>query len=313
MMIRKATQAPFQRARCGAQRDRLLSMTFLLHVIFATPQICLAASRQDCGNSFVISERVGQEIDPQEREEFHLFPHLDGFTSACAVMTRDSTMELRIARTIGEVSEDITYVLSRRQKDELYYYIDNYEEIVAGEVQPRWYLLGDLVDGHHAVESTREQSRTPGSVQSSSGWFSLGIGATSQGLLIGCGYTTHITSNTLLTIRYARTDEITLWASPSERVWDLGALVGIGSVGKNGGAAVSIGLGLVGGVRRGERIGGGWFSSKCEALEFSTIGIPVELQFIFRASSLGIGVNTYANLNPEKSFAGAALSLLISE
>lgn len=314
MTILKARRAPLHRVGGAAPRDLLLSVALLLHGILAAPEVCTAAPWQGPGTSCVISEKVGCEIDPQERERFRLFPRVNGFISANAFMTPDNTMELRIARTIGEGPEDTTYVLNRRQADELNYYIDNFEDVVAGRTQPRWYLLRDIVDVRYILGLTRERSRTYRAVPNSSGWTSIGMGASSAGVLLGAGYTFVIKDKMLMTIRHVRREEFNPFSSPSESVWDLSALVGIGNAGKNGGAVASVGLGLVGGVRKGERTGGGWFYSTYEAQKFSTIGIPLELQlFLKAASSFGIGVNTYVNLNRERSFVGFAFSLMFNE
>jgi hypothetical protein len=73
----------------------------------------------------------------------------------------------------------------------------------------------------------------------------------------------------------------------------------------------------VGGVRRGRFLGsgGGWFGpSYYESLSFTTVGIPLEAQVFFTPFSfLGIGMCGFANLNPEKPYAGALLCLKIGK
>jgi hypothetical protein len=153
-------------------------------------------------------------------------------------------------------------------------------------------------------------------------WINAGLGGSSFGISPGVCLSYRNRGN-LISIRFIYNEEINLQIfgpgpSPSESVWDLGALYGRNAKTLHGLASVSGGVSLVGGVRRGRYLSnsGGWWSStdSYEKLTFLTVGVPIEVQLFWTPlSSLGIGIYGFANLNRQKSFAGALLCVQIGK
>lgn len=165
----------------------------------------------------------------------------------------------------------------------------------------------------------------------------LGIGAgsmgsdTDAGIALRGGVTLPAGEARSITVRSTLVEEFNLWGpTPAESVWDLGVLYGPQTRGKRGYAAAAVGLALVGGTRRGDRLsppvqcsGYGLEALGCalaaaftpveyEDLRFHTVGIPVELEAgvaFFRG--FGLGVSAFANVNPERSVTGFTVSVLL--
>lgn len=126
--------------------------------------------------------------------------------------------------------------------------------------------------------------------------------------------------NSLHSFRYIRNEEFQLLGSdlPTETVWDCGALYGRIAKASYGFASISCGISILGGVRRGRYLSssGNWFFATryYDENNFITIGIPVEGQLFWMPSSFfGIGLYGFANLNNEKSFAGALLCIQLGK
>lgn len=115
---------------------------------------------------------------------------------------------------------------------------------------------------------------------------------------------------------------------PHEHTWEAGLLYGQTlSVGPGVVVVAGVGLGAVGGVRRGaflrterEVISEGTkltpplvaHTDVHERNEILTIGVPVELSVTFRPLSfLGIGIVGFANVNAAAPFAGAAAQVQV--
>lgn len=146
-------------------------------------------------------------------------------------------------------------------------------------------------------------------------WFNAGLGTSSFGGSLGIS-ASYQTGRSLASVRFIYNEEFNiLGPSPSESVWDFGALYGINAKGSLVFASVSGGVSFVTGVRRGKYLGSsGWFSSNYESEPFVTVGIPVEGQLFWTPLNfLGIGFYGFANLNPEKSFVGALLSIQLGK
>ena len=104
-----------------------------------------------------------------------------------------------------------------------------------------------------------------------------------------------------LSVRGVYNTEVVSFSSTKEKVWDLGLLYGVIAKGRYGFASLSVGVALVGGdhhVRNDEE-------------GFLTLGVPIEIKlFGTRFPELGMGgLYFFADINPEESFAGAALSI----
>jgi hypothetical protein len=122
------------------------------------------------------------------------------------------------------------------------------------------------------------------------------------------------------TVRFSSCTEFVLLGSadPLETVGDLGVLYGkrwsqpgLGFMSLSGGVA------LVHGVRRGEfiRSSGGWFgTSHYEEESFVTVGLPVDVQFALAAfQGIGLAADFFGNLNSERTYGGASVSLIIGK
>ena len=106
---------------------------------------------------------------------------------------------------------------------------------------------------------------------------------------------------------------------PREHVSDLGILYGKRwSQPGLGFVSVSGGIAFVHGMRRGEfiRKTGSWFSTThyYEKEPFTTVGLPIDMQFCLAPfNSVGLALDLFGNLNPERSYRAATLSLIIGE
>jgi hypothetical protein len=144
-------------------------------------------------------------------------------------------------------------------------------------------------------------------------WLNLGIGGSTHGLagLISMSVQNDIH---LITFRYVSSTEfVILGPTPSESVWDISILYGRFWKSRLAMVSISGGLGLVGGIRRGDYIrSDGWFSSKYQKCPFSTVGFPVDIQLFWMPSRfLGFSIQGFANLNSEESFYGFVLGLQV--
>ena len=151
-------------------------------------------------------------------------------------------------------------------------------------------------------------------------WFNAGLGACKVNRRgeypsLGINFSYQI-KRSLISLRCIYNFEFEiLEPSPSESVWDVGALYGRFAKASYGFASVSGGVSYVGGVRRGRLLSSsGWFSEKYEKLTFNTVGIPIEGQLFWTPTSFfGIGICGFANMNPEKSFFGGLLCIKIGK
>lgn len=99
---------------------------------------------------------------------------------------------------------------------------------------------------------------------------------------------------------------------PSEHAWELAPLFGLGLRGRWGWISGAFGIGLAGGVRRGDFIEADEQTGRelYERDGFYTVGFPLDLQlFATPYACLGIGIEVFANLNLERSFFGALLAV----
>lgn len=175
------------------------------------------------------------------------------------------------------------------------------------------YLVGLvlLLGNFHAFarDAATKTAARPYWVHAGPGWgsmgFSWGVGISGQ---MGKG---------LVSIRFVRNEELSFFKdSPKESSWDAGVLYGRIKKSRLWFCSLSGGIGVVGGVRRGEYVDAGNDPSFIgyERLVFLTVGIPIEGQLVWTPLPfLGIGINAFANLNAEKSFIGALLRIQIGK
>lgn len=143
-------------------------------------------------------------------------------------------------------------------------------------------------------------------------WINLGMGtslAYPLAFTIGLNYQL---KKYVVSARFLITDELDLQnQSSSESIWDVGILLGPIYKSEHGLASFSAGLSLVGGMKRGSYIAndetwGGYYELKHRAI----LGIPLESHLIYLLSqNAGIGITAFGNLNLDKPFFGALVSL----
>lgn len=108
--------------------------TFLF--IFALPSF----GQTNEGQPFVLSDRVGLEIDSNEVEYFNLFPDLDGVKSV--VYRRDNLENMQMLVSLAN-GQDTTLIFSKLATIELSKYIDKHEILRDSATLIKWDLLPD--------------------------------------------------------------------------------------------------------------------------------------------------------------------------
>lgn len=88
--------------------------------------------------NFVLSERIGLEIDSVEAEYFNLFPDLDGVKSAVYRLDNFDNLRILVSQANGR---DTTLLFSKLATEELKKYIDKHEILVDSQKIINWELL----------------------------------------------------------------------------------------------------------------------------------------------------------------------------
>ncbi|MDE3059022.1 MAG: hypothetical protein KGJ59_13810 [Bacteroidota bacterium] len=88
------------------------------------------AIAQENALPYVFSNRVGKIIDRNEREYFCLFPYIDNFVSAKSFALADSVVELVFTRHTDKGNQDTTFIITRKQAENIGYFITNFETIL---------------------------------------------------------------------------------------------------------------------------------------------------------------------------------------
>lgn len=164
-------------------------------------------------------------------------------------------------------------------------------------------------------------------VKESKFWIDAGPGAYNSGHT--SGFTLYLGANlvfdsTQYKLRTLLHDEFLLFGpSPSEKYYSVGALIGKGIYTRFIQIQVSAGLGVTGGITRGdllytEPIGGGWFDfsdrRRFEEKRFFTPSIPIEIDLLITPFKfVGVGFSLFGELNPKRPLYGAALKLGIGK
>ncbi len=163
-------------------------------------------------------------------------------------------------------------------------------------------LFNNAFDEKHIINKLeiKKSQQSQHSVQFwlNAGW---GIGTTfgngSAALTVGLSiqFNKH-----LFTLRAYRVAEV------FDNFYDIGLLYGRATSTRSFQFSLAAGLSLVKG-EQGVRV-----SEGISVEEFSTIGIPIELQANWELTNfIGLGITGFANLNPAQSFAGITINLLI--
>jgi hypothetical protein len=118
-------------------------------------------------------------------------------------------------------------------------------------------------------------------------------------------------------LRYIFSEEFRLFEYP-ERFNDIGFLFGVSKTNQWTKISAYGGLGIVKGKMRGDFISygdGGWFSpSEYEWDYFTTLGIPLELEFsLLPHQLLGVGFSITGNINSKNSLLGLTVKLEIGK
>ena len=197
-----------------------------------------------------------------------------------------------------------------------------------------WVLaLGGALGGRAHAQETLAPVAEPVGVESGGVRASLGFGVAiladteDTGMAVRGGLAFPFGSASLLTVRASLAEELALFTIPAISIWDVGVMYGRQAKGKSGYGAISAGLALTGGMKRGPRVSKpaqcGFFLDclgllftpvEYEKRPFTTVGIPFEAEAGFTFSSaFGLGVNVSGNLNQRMSTVGASLALLIGD
>ncbi|MDO9340471.1 MAG: hypothetical protein Q7T72_08095 [Bacteroidales bacterium] len=120
--------------------------------------------------------------------------------------------------------------------------------------------------------------------------------------------------STFYKISFLRNEEWDLFGdNPNEEYYSVGVLLGKGSSRKYLQFQFSCGLGITGGIKRGDFLynNGDWFRSDYyERDKFITPSIPVEIDLLFKPIKYaGIGVTLFGNLNFVRPYCGFAVKL----
>jgi hypothetical protein len=151
---------------------------------------------------------------------------------------------------------------------------------------------------------------TSGSVEECHYWLNMGFGISTVDMSGGAGFS-YQSGKKLISIRYTHNEDFTLFELPKESVWDVGVLYGIIRKSNYGLISASGGISIVGGYHRGAYIES---TDSYEKKSFFTFGIPLEFQLFFTPFDyVGVGLNEFANLNPENTFVGMLLCLQIGK
>lgn len=110
----------------------LLKLLFISSVHFSSGQLY---AQEEEGEIITISERVGKEIDQEERDKYELFQGIEGFQSAVFLKLPDNSYVLKITHQneiTGELKTERIQQSEQSMKGHRNY-IDHYEEIPARE------------------------------------------------------------------------------------------------------------------------------------------------------------------------------------
>lgn len=146
----------------------------------------------------------------------------------------------------------------------------------------------------------------------SSYWLCLGIGKSYFGPTFNFGFSYSFDGN-ILAVRYLKGDEFRYniegqYDDPQLRFKEFGVLYGRLFRKDYVALSVSLGLGFMDGVDRGEQI----TYRKYEQISISTFSIPMEAKFRSELSNhLGIGVSYFGNLNVKRSLSGGMLDFYV--
>lgn len=100
---------------------------------------------QDNALPYVLSSRVGEDIDRSEGDYFGLFPSAKDFVSARSFAHTDGRVQFMITRQTNEGISHSTFTINAENAEALRGFVEDFEMILRKERQVRWDLIGDLV------------------------------------------------------------------------------------------------------------------------------------------------------------------------
>lgn len=109
---------------------------------------------------YALSPRVGLEIDSAEREYFGLFPTIEGFVSAKALMRPDHHVEITVTRMRDGVSADVVIIIDSIQASHLSSFIDGFELSREADRTVNWKLVDQLAAPWPAINEKMGEGST---------------------------------------------------------------------------------------------------------------------------------------------------------
>jgi len=141
-------------------------------------------------------------------------------------------------------------------------------------------------------------------------WFQVGIGVKPSYIFFGGNLFFRIADRIAMGIRSGNASEVKdPFTNPWESFWDVTPAVGYTPlVGSGGMVSVFIGIGIAGGVRRGQLLRReGFVVEQYEEIHFRKFSMAFELDgvlFIPGTRSLGLAASFFTNVNRERPFIG---------
>jgi hypothetical protein len=223
---------------------------------------------QDNALPYVLSSRVGEDIDRSERDYFGLFPSAKDFVSARSFAHTDGRVEFMITWQTNEGISHSTFTINAENAEVLRGFVEDFEMVLRKERQVRWDLIAGLArvpsfaynDGVEMTITTRGGEQHTGTV----------LYATDSLLVLWQStdpYNWRNLKSSGKTVRFSEIEHIVI--KREGRFWS-----GLGY-----GALIGGGLGAVIGLASGDDTGGLFrLSAGAKALLLSIgLGIPAAL------------------------------------
>jgi hypothetical protein len=144
--------------------------------------------------------------------------------------------------------------------------------------------------------------------QANESWLSGGVGLSSAQLAMSLGFS-HMSKSKVYSVRFVRSSEFPdMWGpDPREYLQDIGILFGLASRSDGEVAAiVSVGLGYVSGVSRGQKLPTGFINlyDRYEKISFSTAALLIQTDLY---ATPRFGFTIFMSINKERTWAGFLL------
>jgi len=147
-------------------------------------------------------------------------------------------------------------------------------------------------------------------------WIGGGVGTlgTADGGLVNINASLNYSKNDrIFKFRGILAEElVVLGPRPNDEVWELGLLYGGHSTKGKVSVSYLAGISYTGGIYKGDLLDSDMLNDYYEEITFETVGIPLEIQLDINALEfIGFSVTIYADINPDKSYTGINLNILI--